>query len=160
MMLFHEFLLRAARNDDIPYIREIVFSCLREYGLKPDPTGKDKDLKDIEKSYFPGNGFFGVAVEFNTNKMVGTFGLFPMDKNICELRKIYLVKEVRGRGLGKYILDTAIHMAKERGYKKIYLETISPLKVAISLYKKYGFKEVTPKEINERADQAFELDIP
>ena len=91
-MLFHEFLLRAARNDDIPYIREIVFSCLREYGLRPDPTGKDKDLKDIEKSYFTDNGFFGVAVEFNTNKMVGTFGIFPTDKNICELRKFYLVK--------------------------------------------------------------------
>ncbi len=158
-MLFHEFLLRAARNDEIPYVREIVFSCLREHGLRPDPAGKDKDLKDIEKSYFTDNGFFGVAVEFNTNKMVGTFGLFPLDKKICELRKFYLVKEVRGRGLGKFILNTAIHLAKERGYKKIYLETISPLKVAIAFYKKYGFKEVTTKEITERADQAFELDI-
>jgi putative acetyltransferase len=158
-MLFHEFLLRAARTEDIVYIREIVFSCLREYGLKPEPAGKDKDLNDLSKSYFSRNGFFGVAVEFNTNKMVGTFGLFPVDNTVCELRKIYLVKEVRGRGLGKFILHTSIQMAREKGFKKIVLETVSPLKAAISLYKKYGFKEIPLNEISERADQAFELDI-
>jgi ribosomal protein S18 acetylase RimI-like enzyme len=50
-------------------------------------------------------------------------------------------------------------MAKEKHYKKIVLETISVLTVAISLYKQFGFKEIKPKEINERVDQAFELDI-
>jgi putative acetyltransferase len=82
-----------------------------------------------------------------------------VNENICELRKMYLLKEMRGRGLGKIILDTAIDIAKEKHYGKIILETISALKTAIFLYKRYGFKEIKPKEINTRVDQAFELDI-
>ena len=87
------------------------------------------------------------------------FGLFPLNENICELRKMYLLKETRGKGFGKFILDTAIQTAREKHYKKIILETISVLTTAIFLYKQYGFKEIKPKEINARVDQSFELDI-
>lgn len=158
-MPLKEFQIREATNRDIPSIRKVVFSSLREFGLNPDEKGKDKDLNNIESSYLSGNGFFGVVVHIETEKIVGCFGLFPVNENICELRKMYLLKEMRGRGLGKIILDTAIDIAKEKHYGKIILETISALKTAIFLYKRYGFKEIKPKEINTRVDQAFELDI-
>ena len=154
-----EFSIRAATNNDIPFIKQVVFTCLTEYALPPDVKGKDKDLNDIEKNYFSNNGFFGVVVNTNANRVVGTFGLFPVNEKICELRKMYLLKKVRGKGLGKNMLNTAIHKAREKHYEKIILETISPLTRAISLYKQFGFKEITPREINERVDQAFELDI-
>ncbi len=159
-MLSKEFLIRAATNDDIPSIKKVIFTCLKEYALPPEVNGKDSDLNNIEKNYFSANGFFGVVVNTNTDLIIGTFGLFPINERICELRKMYLSKEVRGKGLGKIILNTAIDMAKEKHYKKIILETISPLTVAISLYKQSGFKEIAPREINERVDQAFEFDIP
>jgi putative acetyltransferase len=158
-MRFKEFLIRPATNSDGPAIKKLVFSSLIEHGLHPDPLGKDRDLDDIEKNFSSNNGFFGVAVHEGTNLLVGTFGIHPMDHDICELRKMYLLKTVRGQGLGKWLLDTAIQKAREKHYKKIFLETISPLTAAIALYKKFGFKEVKPKEINERVDQAFELDI-
>jgi putative acetyltransferase len=158
-MLFREFLVRPATNQDIPSIKKVVFSCLKEHGLNPAIAGKDSDLNDIEENYLSKNGYFGVAVNVITNIIVGTFGLFPVNEDTCELRKMYLLKEVRGKGLGKFILSAAIEIAQEKRYKKIILETISPLTVAISLYKKYGFKEIKPREINERVDQAFELTI-
>jgi putative acetyltransferase len=127
--------------------------------LHPDENGKDKDLNDIESSYISNNGFFGVVVHSETNHIVGCFGLFPVNDSISELRKMYLLKETRGKGLGKFILDSAIHTAREKHYKKIILETISVLTTAIFLYKRYGFKEIKPGEINARVDQAFELDI-
>lgn len=154
-----EFLIRSATNSDIPLIKKIVFSSLIEHGLRPDPSGKDLDLDDIEKNYSSNRGFFGVAVLVETNQIVGTFGIHPMDHEICELRKMYLSKAFRGQGLGRWLLDTAIQKAREKHYAKIFLETISPLTAAIALYKKMGFKEVKPKEINARVDQAFELDI-
>src|SRR5712672_2361264 len=140
-MFFKEFLIRPATNHDIPSIKNVVFSSLKEFALNPDITGKDSDLNNIEDSYLSNNGFFGVAVNTEKNNIVGTFGLFAANKDICELRKMYLLKEARARGLGKFILQTAIHIAKERQFKKIILETISPLTVAISLYKQFGFKE-------------------
>jgi putative acetyltransferase len=158
-MYFKEFLIRPANNNDITSIKTVVFSSLNEFALDPEENGKDSDLNNIEKNYFSNNGFFGVVVNIKTNNIVGTFGLFPVNEKICELRKMYLLKKVRGKGLGKFILNTAIHIAKEKHYKKIILETISQLTVAISLYKQFGFKEIKPKEINARVDQAFELDI-
>lgn len=158
-MLFKEFQIRAATNHDIASIKNVVFSSLREFGLVPDENGKDKDLNDIESNYLLNNGFFGVVVQTETNLIVGCFGLFPMNGNICELRKMYLLKEQRGKGLGKFILDIARQEAKEKHFKKIVLETISALTTAIFLYKQYGFKEIKPREINARVNQAFELDI-
>lgn len=155
----NEFSIQPANNNDIPSIKNVVFTVLIEYGLKPDSTGKDKDLEDIEENYFNRNGYFGAVLNNNTKEIVGTFGLYTIDKETCELRKMYLLKEARGKGIGKFMLTTAINIAKEKNYKKIILETISPLKEAISLYKKFGFIEIIPKEINSRVDQAFELKL-
>ena len=158
-MFFKEFIIRPATNHDIPSIKNVVFTTLNEFGLNPQLSGKDSDLDDIERNYFANNGYFGVAVNISTNIIAGTFGLFALNMDTCELRKMYLLKEIRGRGIGKFILNTAIKTAEEKHFKKIILETISPLTVAIALYKQYGFKEVKPKEINERVDRAFELDL-
>lgn len=158
-MTYKEFIIRPAKNEDILSIKNVVFGVLQEYKLKPSETGKDNDLNDIEQSYFSNDGYFGVVVNINSNEIVGTFGLFAISKDVCELRKMYLLKQVRGKGLGRCILTYAIELAKEKHYTKIVLETISPLKEAISLYKQNGFKEVSPLEVNERVDRAFELKL-
>jgi putative acetyltransferase len=153
---FNNFSIKKASNTDITSIKGVVFTVLKEYGLNPDEGGKDFDLSDIEKNYFNHNGYFGALTD-NNNLLIGTFGLFPISNKTCELRKMYLLKEYRGKGLGNFMLNEAINIAKEKNYNKIILETIEPLKEAISLYKKYGFKEIRPAEINDRVDKAFEL---
>ena len=158
-MVFKEYILRPAGNGDVPAIKNIIFSVLKEYNLKPDEDGKDRDLNDVEQNYFKNNGYFGVAIDVSSDQIVGTFGLSPLSKEVCELRKMYLLKPARGKGLGKFILANAIRIAKEKQYSKIILETISPLKEAISLYKKFGFKEIMPAVINDRVDQAYELKL-
>ena len=39
------------------------------------------------------------------------------------------------------------------------MEPAAPLKVAISLYKKYGYTEYKPNHLSDRFDQAFELNL-
>jgi len=156
---FKGYHIRPADNNDVDAIKQIVFSCLHEFGLKEDEAGKDNDLLDIEKNYFADNGYFGMVELTEPKTPVGTFGIHRIDDYTCELRKMYLIKEHRGKGLGEFMLRIAIDIAKELGFKRIALETISPLTAAIALYKKYGFTEIKPKEINSRVDQAFVLTI-
>ncbi|MFT5422133.1 MAG: putative acetyltransferase, partial [Candidatus Endobugula sp.] len=59
--------------------------------------------------------------------------------------------------LGKTLMEFTIKTAKELGFSRITLETASPLREAIALYQKYGFKEYTPVHMASRCDQAFEL---
>lgn len=147
--------LRPATNADSEQIKLVVFSVLKEYGLKPDSGSTDKDLDSIEQNYFSNNGFFGVVEESGT--IVATVGLHKVDDDTCELRKMYSLPSQRGKGLGKAMIEFALSKAKELGYKRVVLETASPLKEAIGLYKKYGFKEYCSDHLAARCDQAFEI---
>ncbi len=150
--------LRNASNKDEQKIKELVFSVLSEYGLKPDVDSTDSDLNDIEKNYINGNGIFEIA-EDDEGNVYATMGLFKIDADACEIRKMYINKNYRGKGIGKLLLIRCIEKAKRLGYKKIILETASVLKEAIGLYTKHGFKRYYPEHLSRRCDQAFYLNL-
>jgi putative acetyltransferase len=150
--------LRPATNTDCEHIANLVFGVLREYGLKPDPASTDADVKDIESSYFSRGGIF-LVLEAQDGSIIGAYGLYPLEEQRCELRKMYLHKAYRGRGLGKLLLDDALSKARQLGFRKIVLETASVLKEAIALYKSYGFVEYTPEHLSSRCDQAYWLEL-
>jgi putative acetyltransferase len=136
-------------------IKIVVFGVLKEYGLVPDPGSTDKDLDSIESYYSENGGYFGVVEELNY--IVATIGLYRVDETTCELRKMYVLPNFRGKGLGKNLMEFALKKAKEMGFKRVVLETASPLKEAIGLYKRFGFQEFEPKHMALRCDQAMEL---
>jgi putative acetyltransferase len=150
--------LRPANNKDCEKIANLVYDVLREYDLKPDPEAADADLKDIEHSYFERGGTFYVLEE-KDGSIIGAYGLYRVEKQTCELRKMYLHSTYRGKGLGKFLLDSALSEARQLGFKRIILETASVLKEAISLYKSYGFGEYQPEHLSSRCDQAFILEL-
>jgi len=132
---------------------------LGEYGLKPDPGCTDADLDDIEQSYLARGGVFYV-LEGQDNSIVGSYGLYPMEPGVCELRKMYLHWAYRGKGLGRRLLEDALAHAKQSGVRRITLETASVLKEAIGLYERYGFKPCKATHLSCRCDQAYELVLP
>ena len=150
--------LRPAKNKDCRKVTELVFGVLKEYNLKPDPAVTDVDIKDIEHSYFEQGGTFNVLEE-KDGSIIGAYGLYPADRQTCELRKMYLHNSYRGKGLGKLLLEDALSKARQIGFKKMTLETASVLKEAISLYKSYGFVEYKPEHLSSRCDQAFILEL-
>lgn len=150
--------LRRADNSDCRKIAEMVFTVLAEYNLKPDPASTDADLKDIEQSYFKRGGVFYV-LEDKPGSIIGAYGLHPVDETTCELRKMYLTKAFRGKGLGKLLLEDALTKARQMGFEKVTLETASVLAEAIGLYKSYGFTEYQPGHLSARCDQAFMLEL-
>jgi putative acetyltransferase len=150
--------LRPADNKDCEDVARLVYGVLEEYGLKPDPACTDADIKDIESSYFGRGGTFFV-LEAEDGSIVGAYGLYPIDEQTCELRKMYLHKAHRGKGLGKFLLEDALSKARQLGFEKMILETASVLKEAIALYKSYGFKEFMPDHLSSRCDQAYRLEL-
>jgi putative acetyltransferase len=136
----------------------LVSGVLKEYDLKPDPECTDIDIKDIESSYFNRGGTF-LVLETEDGSIIGAYGLYPMDTQTCELRKMYLQKTYRGKGLGKFLLEDALSKAKQLGFERMILETASVLKEAIALYKSYGFVEYNPQHMSSRCDQAYLLEL-
>lgn len=150
--------LRLADNEDCREITQLVYGVLKEYALEADPTSTDADLKDIESFYFKQGGAF-IVLEEKDGSIIGAYGLYPVEEHLCELRKMYLHKSYRGRGLGKLLLEDAVSRAEKSGFRKVILETASVLKEAIALYKRYGFTEYQPDHLSDRCDQAYWLNI-
>ncbi len=152
--------IRTASNEDGAAVRELVFAVLAEYGLRGDPAGTDADIADIEASYISRGGCFEV-VENEQGGIAGCAGLYPSEQRggAIELRKMYLKMETRGRGIGKQLIERAITFARQRGYKRIELETSSKLIEAIGLYKKYGFQPVEDGQPCGRCDHVMALEL-
>jgi putative acetyltransferase len=150
--------MRPATNADAVTVRDILFTVLAEYGLLAEHEGVDADLNDIEDNYIRRGGLFDVVVS-REGAIVGMGGLYPRGQGVAELRKMYLRKEARGRGLGKMLLTHILARARELGFSRIELETSSKLIEAIGLYKSFGFRPFAPEHIACRCDQAFALDL-
>jgi putative acetyltransferase len=155
---FRGFSIRRARASDAEAIREVVREVLREYGLTLEPSGMDSDLADIHASYFARGGLFEVAVG-SDGKVAGCCGVYVIDDKTCELRKMYLLKEARGSGLGGRLLRRALAFARGGGYHRMELETASVLKEAIALYAGAGFQPIKRAHLASRCDQAFALEL-
>lgn len=154
----NDVVVRAADNRDCVRVMTLVFGVLAEYGLPPDPNGKDADLNDLEANYQRAGGVFEL-IEDHDGNLLGTCGLRPLDKDNCELRKMFFAPQIRGLGLGRRMLERAVSHARRQGFQVITLETITVLKEAIRLYTRFGFVPVAAKEVSARVDQAFILQL-
>ena len=152
-----EIKVRAATSADCERVQNLVFGVLREYGLEPDLQGTDRDIADIETHYTKRGGIFEL-LENEDGELLGTVGLYPMNDETVELRKMYFSTKIRGQGFGKKTLQRMIETARELGYQKIYLETATVLKEAVALYEKFGFTPTDEKH-TPRCDAAYFLEL-
>ena len=145
--------IRDYRPGDEADVFRIVKDALAEYGLATNPEKTDADLKDIRQSYMADGGTFRILE--SDGHTIGSFGLYASTRESCELRKMYLLPEFRGQGLGRRLLEDALRAAKALGFSEMTLETNSRLKEAIGLYGAYGFTQFIPPHLSDRCDVAM-----
>ena len=134
-------------------ILNIIGTVLSEYGLSLEPNGADFDVSDINKYYFSNNGWFQVVEK--DNKIVGSVCIYKINDTTCELRKMYLLNEHQGIGIGKELLKNALTAAKKLNYNTITLQTNSLLIKALPLYEQYGFINDYNGDVCSRCDIAM-----
>jgi molybdate transport system substrate-binding protein len=156
---FRGHLIRGAASRDCADVRDVIQQVLAEYGLSLDPAGVDADLQDIEANYPARGGSFDVAIDGSSGAIAGCCGIYPIDASTCELRKMYVLKDARGYGLGGRLLRRSLAFARGRGFRRVELETASVLKEAIALYAGAGFQPIRRAHLAGRCDQAFALDL-
>ena len=94
---------------------------------------------------------------------VGCVALIPMRDGIYELSKMAVSPSLRGRGLGRRLLQHAIAQAKCLGARSLFLGSNTRLKDAVHLYKSVGFRHVNPDSLPpmpySRADVFMEMSL-
>lgn len=140
MVQIGPYLLRPADNRDGPAVWKLINDILASYGLEMDARTIDKDLTDIEAHYWEQKGAFFVLLD--QDQVIGTVALQYEAGALCELCRMYLHADYRGKGVGRALLDYAQAVARSLGCSEIFLQTASVLKEAIALYSRSGFINV------------------
>ena len=132
---------------------DFLEQCLPESGRVLDINGRHSFYKDIE------NSFKAFWCMFDGENIIGAVAVKELyDKN-CELKSLYLMERYHGMGYGKCLLQKAIAYAKEYGYEKMYLDSLSTSKKAIALYRKTGFVDTERYNKNKCSDVFMVLNL-
>jgi putative acetyltransferase len=151
---YQDYIIRDWQESERLIAASIIEQVLAEYGLPWQPEEADQDVIEIEKYYLEKQGEFWVVE--TQSKIVGTSAYYPISRGnkSVEIRKMYLLPEARGKGLGKYLLKQLEITIQEKGFKEIWLETASVLKEAVQLYERNGYLPASGVE-TKRCDRVY-----
>ncbi len=134
-------LVRTIQPGDNEALARIIRNSLAEFKAnKPGTVYFDNRTDHLFDEFKTAGSIYYVA-EY-AGEILGGGGIYPTEDlpdGTCELVKLYLSPNARGKGIGKLLLAKCITVAKEMGYKRMYIETMPELKIAIPMYEKFGF---------------------
>ena len=128
---------------------KILFSEYTDMLIKGDSSFKkyleiqnyDEEVEHLEIKY--GLPFGRLYLVYYDGALAGCIGLRKIDELNCEMKRLYVRPQFRGKHIGGYLVKRIIEEAKEIGYTYMLLDTLPFLKNAIHMYKKYGFYEIS-----------------
>ena len=128
------------------YTQEIreLFSEYTDMLINSDPAFKeyleiqnyDDELEHLKDKYGMPAGRLYLA--YCGGKTAGCIGLKKLDDDNCEMKRLYVRPEFRGRKIGGLLIQKTIADAKTIGYKHMLLDTLPFLESAVHMYKKWG----------------------
>ena len=73
------------------------------------------------------------------NRIAGSVAIVKRTEEEAQLRWLLLEPEIRGRGIGKWLVEEALDFSRISGYESIFLWTVETLYIAANLYRSVGF---------------------
>lgn len=143
----HDFHIRPLTPADQTQLASVIRQVSHEYGLTADRgfSVADQLLDQLYEVYQAPGCAYWVLID-PKGQLCGGAGIGRLqgaERAVCELQKMYLLPDARGRGLGRRLVLQALQWAQAVGYQSCYLETTACLHQAVRLYHSLGFREQT-----------------
>lgn len=172
-------MVRPALAQDAPAIQHVIRTVYEEYGWPWDPEDYHRDLMEFEANYLTDHSDFFVAVVDGQTVGAGGLVVHPtvpgpratvvrhQDQDRiagtdCEIVRLYLLAESRGKGLGKQLNNAILQAAKSRGCRAMEIWSDKRLHTAHRLYQSIGAVQVGERicdDPDESPEWGFFMDL-
>ena len=133
----------ASSEEDMNTVRRLFRAYAESLPFSLAFQGFAAEFAGLPAPYGPPGGCLLLARQ--DGEAIGVIGLKPLAPDIAEIKRLYVVPEARGLGLGKRLAERAIAEARAKGYARVRLDTHRPsMGAAIALYRGLGFSEIPP----------------
>jgi len=112
-----------------------------------------EELAGLPGDYAAPHGCLLLA--WHGDQVAGCVALRKIERDISEMKRLYVRPAFRNRGVGKSLARTIIAEAKNRGYSRLRLDTVPAMKEAQALYESLGFTKIPPYRRNPIPGAAF-----
>ncbi len=133
--------LTAADTDALEQVRQYFRNYAAWLGVDLSYQNFDQEMAALPGAYSAPQGRLFFA-EVN-GRPAGCVGVRPLSESdgVCEMKRLYVDPEERGHGIGSTLALAAIKAAKEIGYRKLIIDTLPNMRMAVKLYRELGFTE-------------------
>jgi len=130
----------------MPTVKALFSEYAGSLGFDLSFQGFNRELAKLPGEYSTPTGRILIAREGSA--IVGCVALRRLDEEVCEMKRLYVQPAFRGRGIGKQLAECVIKQARESGYRRMKLDTLASMEVAIHLYLSLGFNRIMPYRHN------------
>jgi GNAT superfamily N-acetyltransferase len=128
---------------DIETVRRLFRAYANSLPFSLDFQNFAGELAGLPAPYTPPEG--SLLLARRDGAAVGVVALKPLAAGIAEIKRLYVVEEARGAGVGRRLAERALEAASAKGYQRVRLDTHRPsMSAAMALYRRLGFVEIAP----------------
>lgn len=135
-------------------VKQLIIEYTKFLGRDLTFQNFDEEIADLPKKYCLPNGRL-LCAQIDGDKIIGCVAYHKLNDERCEMKRLFVREGYRSFHAGSKLVDAILTAAKNDGYKEIVLDTITPLKNAVHLYKKFGFIEIAPYYENPMSDVIY-----
>jgi putative acetyltransferase len=136
----------ARSTEEYALARLLFLEYARDIDLDLSFQDFERELSELTVQYGLSEG--GILVLTVEGRPAGCVAVRRFEKNIAELKRMYVRPAYRRAGFGRRLGEEALALARRLGYRAIRLDTLPHMEDAISLYQSFGFVEIEPYRFN------------
>lgn len=136
-------LIQPNTADEIETARQLFREYEAWLGMSLCFQGFEEEVSSLPGKYAPPDGRLFLA--YQGDELAGCIALRKFEDGVCEMKRLFVRDSFRGQRIGVQLIEKVIDEARAIGYERMRLDTYPPkMGKAVTLYERYGFREIPP----------------